>query len=188
MDLSEIQSRWPQFKESLKHDFDEILWSTHLESLEASAINNDIVSLTVLSQFSRDFLQNQYLDQISCAWQDFFGDDYTLRIETRPDEREQPEESPAKEPAAAEMPPETVFPEKLVVPAFSTRRHPSDMLLDPSLTFDSYVPDISSQVAFAAARAISTPAARFCDPPMPRRLHRARPARPFQLPVFADRS
>jgi chromosomal replication initiator protein len=155
MELREIQNQWPHFKEALKHEFDEIIWSTHLESLEISAVNDGTVLLTVLSQFSRDFLHGQHLDILSSTWHEFFGTDCTLRIETRSAGDETPEEHPAKEAGEVEAPWRPVSLEKITVPAFSAPRRNSDLQLDHSFTFESYVPDVSSQVAFAAAQAVA---------------------------------
>ena len=142
---------WPALRESLQRNASEAVWSAGLNTLRLVDFHDNQLVIGAPNNIQLQRVQQRFLPFITEQAQRVIGPDVQVSLTVAAE---------LAEPVAPSAPPITLAPEPVVTIEERTVR------LDPSMTFDSFVPGSSNRLAFAAAQSVAETPGRAYNPLM----------------------
>ncbi|MEX0322502.1 MAG: chromosomal replication initiator protein DnaA [Puniceicoccaceae bacterium] len=146
---SATNSLWESVRNDFRDSLARDIYKNWFESVHAVMDERGTLELQAASEFSRIWLEDNYLDLIRERASSLAGEEVMVRITTR--EPDQPQQ------AGASMDTEPRFekPDNRDVSAARNRTQPRSAYLNPRNTFENFIVGPSNQLAHAAATAVA---------------------------------
>ncbi len=150
--ISVTESIWPSILEDLQKSLSRDIFMNWFASIDAAADETGTLELRTTSEFSRIWLEDNYLDLIREKASNIAGEEIMVRISVNAHDRATGQNR------SAGHKPHRVQESNAVSPANSVNRngqHRRTTYLNPRNTFDNFIVGPSNQLAHAAATAVA---------------------------------
>lgn len=138
-----LSSLWPRVLDLLKHELTEISYNTWIRTIEPLSVNSGTIELGVPTDFNKGILESRYLALISNTVRQITSREYTIIISIPS------QESSKKHQSSNEN---------------GYNDDPSNSILNPKYTFDTFVIGNGNRLAHAASVAVAEAPAQAYNP------------------------
>lgn len=137
-----ISSMWPRVLDLLKNELTEISYNTWIRTIEPIYVNSNTIELGVPTDFNKGILESRYLTLVSNAIKQLTSREYNIIVTI-----------PSQDTAKKKLSNENTYSED-----------PSNSILNPKYTFDTFVIGNGNRLAHAASVAVAEAPAQAYNP------------------------